>query len=317
MLRQTFDRYSPMVRVENFIVVTNDRYRDLVLEQIPELSEEQVLCEPLARNTAPAIAYAVYRLAKIDSIAQIIVTPADHYVGDAQRLQSAVEESLQFAHQHNKLVTVGVRPTHPETAYGYIQMGSGDRISPVKCFSEKPDIELAQTFLQCGEFLWNTGIFISTAKHFIESFKAYMPELDSLFSSVKQSLATPLEQAAIEAIYSECQATSIEHGVVERADDIYVRVGEFAWSDVGTWESVHQHSNRDQKENTAPQNALLSDTDNSIISIPKGKIAVIRGLSNYVVVDSGDVLLICPRSEESAIKNFADEVRFARDSMRK
>ncbi|MFR9651317.1 MAG: mannose-1-phosphate guanylyltransferase [Rikenellaceae bacterium] len=314
MLRETFNRYSSMVNQENIIVVTNYRYRDLVLEQLPELKGEQVLCEPIGRNTAPAIAYAVYRLAKINENAQIIVTPADHYVGDERSLRSAVEESLIFAEQRNALVTMGVRPTHPETAYGYIQKSNEERISPVKCFSEKPDIDLARTLMQCGEFLWNTGIFIASVKHFKASFGRHLPELDALFSSINGSLATPFEEEAIEAIYSESQAISIENGLIERDEDIYVYAGEFAWSDVGTWESVHLHSNRDESNNTAPQNTLLHNTDNSIISIPKGKIAVIRGLSNYIVVDSDNILLICPRSEEASIKSFADEVRFIRDS---
>ena len=273
-LRHTFERFEKLVPVENFMVVTHQRYKELVMQHLPELSEDQILCEPIGRNTAPC-----------------------------------------FAAEPDALVTVGIKPTRPETGYGYIQVSDSQPISKVKCFTEKPCLELAQTFLQCGEFFWNSGIFIWKVRTIVEAFRRYLPEHHALFRGVMMAIGTEAERNVVEMAYSESRAISIDYGVMEKADNVYVRCGEFGWSDVGTWGSVYQHARKDRYANAAPEEGCyLYDTRNSIVSLPKDKIAVISGLKEYIVVDTEDVLLVCPRAEEQNIRKYIaeyhDEVKF-------
>ena len=311
-IRSTFERFLPLVPAENFLVVTNRNYKELVLEHLPELKENQVLCEPIGRNTAPCIAYAAYSLLKRDPEANMIVTPSDHLVLNEIDFHAIVKESLEFAVENGALMTIGIEPNRPETGYGYIQKSNGDVISRVKCFTEKPNLELAQAFVDCGEFFWNSGIFIWSVKAIVEAFKIHLPEHHALFSSKLDDYGTERETAAIEEVFSECKAISIDYGVMEKAENVYVRCGEFGWSDVGTWGSVYQLSEKDKNENAVVAEACYTySTERTFISLPKGKIAVVNGLSDYIVVDTPDALLICPRSEEQSIKNFIDDVHFA------
>ena len=310
-IRQTYERFAPMVPAENFLVVTNQNYKDLVLQHLPELRPEQVLCEPIGRNTAPCIAYAAYTLLKQDPEAEMIVTPSDHLILDEESFRKIISECLDFAAEHDALMTVGIKPTRPDTGYGYIQVSDDQPVSKVKCFTEKPNLELAQTFLQCGEFFWNSGIFIWKVRTIIEAFGKYLPEHDALFRGVMRALGTEAENNAVNMAFSECRSISIDYGVMEKADNVYVRCGEFGWSDVGTWGSVYQHARKDRYANAAPaEGCYLYDTRSSIISLPEGKVAVISGLKEYIVVDTDDVLMICPRAEEQNIKKFIDEVKF-------
>ncbi len=310
-IRQTYERFSKIVPPENFMVVTNHKYRSLVREHLPELHDEQILCEPVGRNTAPCIAYAAYMLAAKDPEATMIVTPSDHLILNEEDFRSIIGECLGFAEAHDALMTVGIKPTRPETGYGYIQVSDTKPISKVKCFTEKPDLELAQTFLQCGEFFWNSGIFVWKIGSIIEAFARYLPEHHALFSAVQKAAGTDAEQQAVENAFAECRAISIDFGIMEHADNVYVRCGEFGWSDVGTWGSVYQHSRKDRYANAIPsEGCYLYDTRSSIVSLPKNKIAVISGLKEYIVVDTDDVLMICPRSDEQNIKKFIDEVKY-------
>ncbi len=310
-IRATFERFAAIVPAENFLVVTNCSYKDLVLEHIPELGEHQVLCEPIGRNTAPCIAYAAYTLGKIDPDAEMIVTPADHLILNESDFHAVIRESLAFADSHDALMTVGIKPSRPDTGYGYIQKSDGSPISRVKCFTEKPNLELAQTFVECGEFLWNSGIFIWKVSAIIDAFSRYLPEHHALFSSIADDLGTGREAAAIEQVFSECKAISIDYGIMEKAGNVYVRCGDFGWSDVGTWGSVYQLARKDRYANAKSSDGCYTyDTRNSIISLPEGKVAIINGLKDYIVVDTDDVLMICPRSEEQSIKKYIDDVRF-------
>lgn len=311
-IRSTFERFLPLVPAENFLVVTNRNYKELVLEHLPELKENQVLCEPIGRNTAPCIAYAAYSLLKRDPEANMIVTPSDHLVLNESDFHTIIRECLEFSSREGALMTVGIQPSRPETGYGYIQKSNSDIISRVKCFTEKPNLELAQAFVDCGEFFWNSGIFIWSVKAIVEAFEVYLPEHHALFSSKLDDYGTERETAAIEEVFSECKAISIDYGVMEKAENVYVRCGEFGWSDVGTWGSVYQLSEKDKNENAVVAEACYTySTERTFISLPKGKIAVVNGLSDYIVVDTPDALLICPRSEEQSIKNFIDDVHFA------
>lgn len=310
-IRHTYERFAKIVPPENFLVVTNDKYRAQVLEHLPELTPAQVLCEPVGRNTAPCIAYAAYTLMKRNPDAEMIVTPSDHLILNEEDFRAIIAECVEFAARHDALMTVGIKPTRPDTGYGYIQVSNNDPISKVKCFTEKPNLELAEVFIQSGEFFWNSGIFIWKVRSIIEAFEKYLPEHHALFSAVMQARDEATERQAVEQAFAECRAISIDYGIMEKADNVYVRCGEFGWSDVGTWGSVYQLSRKDRYANALPdEGCYVYDTRSSIVSLPKEKIAVISGLKEYIVVDTDDVLLICPRSDEQNIKKFIDEVKF-------
>ena len=310
-IRATFERFLPLVPVENFYVVTNTMYKDLVLEHIPELDPKQVLCEPIRRNTAPCIAYAAYTLQKEHPNANMIVTPSDHLILNEVDFHAIIKEWLEYAENNDALMTVGIRPSRPETGYGYIQKSNNDLISRVKCFTEKPHLERAQTFVECGEFFWNSGIFIWTVENIIKAFEKHLPDHHALFEAAKNDIGTEREQKALEQVFSESKSISVDYGIMEKADNVYVRCGDFGWSDVGTWSSVYQLSRKDRYANTKSHEGCYTyNTRSSIISVPKDKIAVVNGLRDYIVVDTDDVLMICPRSEEHSIKMYIDDVKF-------
>lgn len=311
-IRHTYERFNNIVPKENFIVVTNSRYKELVMEHIPELKEEQILCEPIGRNTAPCIAYAAYTLRNINPDAEMIVTPADHLILNEKEFLSIVNKALDFIADKSALMTIGITPTRPETGYGYIQRTNDSNICKVKCFTEKPNREMAEAFLECGEFLWNSGIFIWKLRDIIQAFERYLPEHNSLFSSAAEKFGTNEEATAITHIFSECRPISIDYGIMEMADNVYVISGDFGWSDVGTWGSVYQNLRKDRYANAYDQQQVyVYNTRNTLISLPKEKVAVVNGLKDYIVVDTEDALLICPMSDEQNIKSYIEEVRFA------
>lgn len=309
-IRQTYLRFSAMIPPENFLVVTNKAYRHLVEEHIPEIKPDQILCEPVGRNTAPSICYAAYYLLKHDPSAQMIVTPTDHYINQTDEFLEAVAECVEFASTSNALLTLGIKPTRPETGYGYIQATDRRHISKVKCFTEKPSLEIAQMFLQHNEFLWNAGVFVWRVQSIVDAIREQLPDYHALFSAVKDHLDTPDEAEYIEQAYNECRPISIDYGVMERADNVYVRCGDFGWSDIGTWGAVYQHSPKDNCHNVSSGDAFTFSSRNCMISLPSDKIAVVSGLDDYIVVDTEDVLMICPRHEEQNIKKFIDEVKY-------
>ena len=310
-IRSTYERFLPLVPKENFLVVTNRAYRDLVLEHIPELDPEQILCEPIGRNTAPAIAYAAHTLRKRSKDARMIVTPSDHLILNEAEFHVAINECLEFVAEHDALMTVGIEPSRPDTGYGYLQKSDSNVISRVKCFTEKPALEIAQAFVDCGEFVWNSGLFVWSIDSIMRAFETYLPEHHALFNSSDDALGTEREAEAIEQVFAECKSISIDYGVMEKADNVYVRCSDFGWSDVGTWGSVYQLSQKDRNENMLSHDGCYAyDTSKSIVSVADGKVAVIKGLNNYIVVDTDDVLLVCPRSDEQSIKKYIDDVRF-------
>lgn len=310
-IRMTFERFSTRIAPENFLVVTNQNYKSLVLEHLPELKPEQILCEPIGRNTAPCICYAANYLNKIAPDSLMVVTPSDHYVADEKGFIDTLDACTEFAEANDVLMTIGINPTRPETGYGYIQRSSAEPLSPVKCFTEKPNLEVAQAFIRSGEFLWNSGIFIWKTSAILSAVERYLPEMHSLFSSISASYGTVGESAAITDVFTRCRAISIDYGVMERADNVYVHSGDFGWSDIGTWGSLYQHSRKDKYANAKPAEGCYTyDTRNTIISLPQNKVAIINGLRDYIVVDTEDVLMICPRSEEQNIKKYIDEVKF-------
>lgn len=314
-IRSTFERFASFVPAENFLVVSNSGYKNLVLEQIPELKPEQVLSEPLGRNTAPCIAYAAFRLKSMNPQATMIVTPSDHLILNEPAFVEVVEEAVGFASSHDALVTIGLQPTRPATGYGYIQVEQPicrDGINKVKTFTEKPNLELAQVFINSGEFFWNSGIFVWKTDVILNAIHELQPETYGMFASIDNFYNTPSEQEYINRIYPECKAISVDYGIMEKADNVYVRCGDFGWSDIGTWGSLYEYSPKDDEGNTNSDEAVLFDTKDCVVRMPEGKLAVIEGLDDYIVVDTDDVLMICPKANEQNIKKFIDTIRFTK-----
>ena len=313
LLQQTFDRFKKIIPTENIIVVTNALYADLVRQQLPELKAEQILLEPARRNTAPCIAWASYHIRAINPNANIVVAPSDHLILKEEEFLTAIEKGLDFVAGDNKLLTLGIKPNRPETGYGYIQIAepAGENFYKVKTFTEKPELELAKVFVESGEFYWNSGLFMWNVNSIIKAGEELLPELAAKLEPGKDIYGTPDEKRFIDENFPACPNVSIDFGIMEKADNVYVRCGEFGWSDVGTWGSLYQHARKDRYANAAPaEGCYLYDTRSSIISLPREKIAVISGLKEYIVVDTDDMLMICPRSEEQNIKKYIDEVKF-------
>ena len=310
-IRMTFERFATRIAPENFLVVTNRNYKSLVLEHLPELKPEQILCEPIGRNTAPCISYAANYLNKFAPNSLMVVTPSDHYVANEEQFIATLDNCTDFAAENDVLMTIGIKPTRPETGYGYIQRSNAEALSPVKCFTEKPNLEVAQAFIRSGEFLWNSGIFIWKTSAILSAVERYLPEMQSLFGSISDKYGTEQMDDAIAEVFTQCRAISIDFGVMEHAENVYVHSGDFGWSDVGTWGSLYQQSRKDKYANAKPaQGCYTYDTRNTIISLPKDKVAIISGLRDYIVVDTEDVLMICPRSEEQNINKYIDDVKF-------
>lgn len=324
-IRSTFERFVPIVPIENFLIVTSDLYRDLVLEHLPELDPSQVLCEPIRRNTAPCIAYASYRIAKQNPDANIIVTPSDHMITNEREFQDIISRGLEFVNGSNNLLTIGIRPSRPETGYGYIQVENNDcetlsngGFCKVKTFTEKPNIELAKVFVSSGEFLWNSGIFIWSLQGIMNAFHKHLPELASHFDEGWDYYGTESEHTFITSLYPNCDNISIDYGIMEKAQQVFVRAGDFGWSDIGTWGSLYMYADKDDNNNAIKCPKILTyNTQNSIISLPDNKTAVIEGLDGYLVVEKNDTLLICRQENEQNIRNYVEDVkyRFGEDNL--
>lgn len=312
-LQQTYERFLPIVPAENILVVTNEQYRALVAEQLPGLAPGQILGEPLGRNTAPCIAYAAFRIRAASPFSAMIVTPADHLITNEEEFARSIGEAVDFACGNDAIMTIGIEPTRPDTGYGYIQVADRrEGISKVKTFTEKPNEELARVFVDSGEFFWNSGIFIWKTSTILAAFEKHLNEMYDIFAAEEGAFGTPLEKETILRIYPECRAVSIDYGVIEKADNVYVRCSSFGWSDVGTWNSLYQNLDKDASGNAAPPEAVLSDDGGLIVRLPDGKLAVIGGLRDYIVVDTDDVLLIWPRDREQEIKQVTTSLRFNR-----
>ena len=307
-IRMTYERFEKLAPAENFLVVTNARYKDLVLEQIPELGPEQVLCEPVGRNTAPCICYAAYGLQKRDPGAKMIVTPADHLILNEEDFRAIIGECLDFIDDRAALMTVGIKPTRPETGYGYIQTASAGEISPVASFREKPDLQTAMSYLAAGNYLWNAGIFVWSTQSILAALERHLPEVYGLFAERAAAFATPDERPAVEEIFSRCPSISIDYGVLERAANVFVRSSDFGWNDVGTWGSLYELSPKDADGNVVPTFSKLYDTTDSLIKTAGKKVVVVDSLHDYIVVDTPDALLICPRSREQHIKQVLEDL---------
>jgi len=280
---------------------------------LPDLPLQNILAEPSRKNTAPCIAYISFKLNKLDPNALLIVAPADHLISDNIAFKKVCLEALSFTQKHNAIITLGIKPTYPNTGYGYIQYEQqpvSDNVFKVKTFTEKPNLELAKTFLASGEFLWNAGIFVWQVKNIITAFEKHLPEVFDLFFSQKDKLNTLEEEEALQQIYPFSASVSIDVGIMEKADNVYVIPSSFGWSDLGTWNSAYENLQKDSHANAvSSHNAMLIDTTNSIVHAKDNKLIVIQGLTDYIVVDTDDVLLICRKDKEQEIKEYVGDVK--------
>lgn len=319
LIQMTYDRFLPICPKENILVVTNERYKDLVLAQLPDLKPEQVLCEPFMRNTAPCVAYSSFWIADREPDANIIVAPSDHLILKEKEFEKIILLSIEQAEQSKNLVTLGIKPTRPDTGYGYIQWADDktakdEKVKKVKTFTEKPDLELAKDFLESGDFYWNSGIFIWSLHAILNAFETYLPEMYRAFGDGAGLYGTADEMAFIERIYPACENISIDYGIMEKAKSVNVVLSDFGWSDLGTWGSLHTHIAHDEHRNgVVGKNVMLYNCADNVINIPNEKLAVLHGLNGYIVVDSGNVLLVCKKEEEQRIKNFVNDIKLKKD----
>lgn len=307
-IQQTYDRFSRIVPQENIIVVTAEKYHDIVCEQLPQLSEENLLLEPYARNTAPCIAYATYKLLQRNPEAHVVVTPSDHAIDNEELFVETILNAFEYVEQNDVLMTLGVVPTRPDTNYGYVQACGGKAAMtssepmPVKTFTEKPDKDMASLFISTGEFFWNAGIFLWKAKTIRSELKRQLPEVDGLFEGWERALGSRIESEFILRAFTDCPNISIDYGVMEKTDRAWIYPVRFGWCDIGTWESLYNHfGDKDNLGNAMKtEKCLIEDTRNVMaLSTDKKKLIAVKGLENYMIVDTEDALIICPKDDKS------------------
>jgi mannose-1-phosphate guanylyltransferase len=313
LIQATFDRFSKFIPVENIYVVTSENYKDIVAKQLPDLVHGNILCEPSRKNTAPCIAYISYKLHELNPNANLICAPADHLISDEEGFKKTCLDALHFTSHIKALLTLGIKPTNPNTGYGYIQyeqFAVSDNVYKVKTFTEKPDRELAKTFVASGDFLWNAGIFVWQVKTIIKAFENLLPEMHDVFDAERAKFNTKKEAAAIERIYPQCVTISIDYGIMEKAENVYVIPSSFGWSDLGTWASAYETLDKDYLENAvAGNNVMVIDATRNMIHADNKKLVVLQGLDDFIVVDTKDVLLICKMDKEQHIKEYVAEIK--------
>lgn len=312
LLQMTVDRFKKILPIENIYVVTNERYAEMTMHEVPELNPEQILLEPLRRNTAPCIAYASYHIKALNPNANIVVAPSDHLILKEDEFAGIIKKALDFVSKNDILLTLGIKPNRPETGYGYIQFdeNNDNGISRVKVFTEKPDHDLAKVFYESGEFLWNSGMFIWNVNTILDAFHQNMSEVTNIFDQGIDLFGTPDEQQFINDNYVFCPNISIDYGIMEKATNACVIAAEFGWSDLGTWGSLHEISEKDKDANAALKcESLFFDSSENIVSLPEGKLAVVQGLNGYIVAESDNILLICKKEDEQRIKQFVADAK--------
>jgi mannose-1-phosphate guanylyltransferase len=312
-LQETIARLEGVCPRENIFVVTNADYLNLVKEQVPFLTEDQILLEPSKRNTAPCVAYATYKIAQKTAKANIVVLPADQVIDELDIFQQTLHTALEYASTHDALITLGIKPTRPDTGYGYIQYDTEDTESEIRKvikFTEKPDLQYAKVFIASGDFVWNAGIFVAGLASMQEAMRTHIPDIAQLFEDAKKDFYTPNEGKAIQKAYSHCKDVSMDKGIMEKAENVYVILSSFGWSDLGTWKSVYDRAKKDvQGNSTISKNILTYDTQNSIIRAPKDKLVVVQGLKDYIVAEHDGVLMICHIDEEQRVREFVADAK--------
>ena len=335
LLQMTIDRFRPIVPVENMFIVTNIAYKHLILEQVPDIKESQILCEPARRNTAPCIAYATAHIRALclrragltaanqdwsreEMKANIVVAASDHLILEEEKFRQAILKAFDFVSENNAICTLGMQPTRPETGYGYIQYlkdrcadgtQTNDGIYPVKTFTEKPNLEMAKVFLESGDFLWNSGIFIWNLQTISEAFRYLLPEVADRFREGELLMGTDKEEDFIEEMFPKCPNISIDYGIMEKADNVYVMPSSFGWSDLGTWGSLYELSEKDENGNVSLHSeAHFHEAKGNIVVLEKGKKAIVQGVEDMIIVEEKGALLVCKKAEEQRIKQFVSEL---------
>ncbi len=313
LIQWTYERFTSFIPAENIYVVTSHEYTGIVKKQLPDLPVDNILGEPSRKNTAPCIAYISFKLQQKDPKACLIVAPADHVILDKKAFNKVCLEALSFVSKHNAFITLGIKPSQPNTGYGYIQFEQqsvSDNVFKVKTFTEKPNLELAKTFLASGDFLWNAGIFVWQVKNILSAFEKYLPEMYEVFVAEKEAFNTKGEKKALEHIYPLCTNISIDFGIMEKADNVYVIPSAFGWSDLGTWNSAYANLEKDYLDNAvAGKNVVVIDATRCMVHAPQDKLVLLQGLDDFIVVDTRDVLLICKRDKEQEIKEYVAEIK--------
>jgi mannose-1-phosphate guanylyltransferase len=310
LLQSTLDRFLPICPVENIYVVTHEEHTALVREQLPQLRPEQILSEPMRKNTTACIAYASYTISQKNQDAIIVVTPSDHLIMKEEEFQEVIRKAADQAKSQDKLMTLGITPTRPETGYGYIQYHTEKSFAKkVKTFTEKPELSLAKKFLESGDFVWNSGIFIWGAQAILKALHQYLPEMAEVFDEIKTKLGTSEEREAILSAYSQCKSVSIDYGVMEKAQNVYVCLGNFTWSDLGSWGSIHEISAKDENNNVVNANAITYDSRNCIVKGSSDKLIIVQGLNGYLVGEFGNVVIVCEKDREDQFRRFVNDVK--------
>ncbi len=314
LIQQTYERFLKIVPKENIFILTNDNYIHLVKKQLENIDDAQIIGEPIMRNTAPCIAYGSHKIRKINPNASIVVAPSDHLIMDNDEFIRCINVALDAASKNSCLITLGIKPSRPDTGYGYIQYNTlkiEENFFKVKTFTEKPSLEIAKTFVQSGDFLWNAGIFVWSAENIIKSFEKYLPEMNDIFLEGTEIYNTDKEKEFIQSAFTQCTNISIDYGIMEKADNVYVLPSEFGWSDLGTWDSVYELSEKDYVGNAVrpAERVIMYDSSNCMVNVPIGKLVVLQGLHDYIVVEDNNTLLICPRDQEQEIKQIVADIK--------
>ncbi len=316
LLQQTYERFHKVCGTENIFVVTNKKYKKLVIDQIPDLSPERLICEPARKNTAPCIAYAAYKIHDLNPRASIVMAPSDHIILKEDVFSDIIRSALDASHKEKRLFTLGITPSRPDTGYGYIQFmedsyfPEDERLKKVKTFTEKPDLELAKSFLESGDFLWNSGIFVWSCEAIIAAFEQYQPEISFVFREALGKYNTPEEQSYMDIAYTACKSISIDYAIMEKADNVYVYISDLGWSDLGTWGSLYDARPKDGRNNAVVgKNTMLYDCNRCIVNVPEDKLVVIQGLDDYIVSEADNALLICKKSQEQQIRKFVNDIK--------
>ncbi len=312
LIQEAFTRYSKLADKENIYVITNERYVSLVAEQLPELAKDQILGEPYGKNTAACVAYAAHKISELSDEGILIVAPSDHLILDETTFINQMHRAQNFAKENDALITLGIKPHRPDTGYGYIQFKEKeikDGVNKVVTFTEKPPLDLAKKFLESGDFLWNSGMFIWSISSIMKALNEHLPEMSLVFAEGKGAYNTSIEAQHVERIYSQINSISIDNGVLEKAENVYVLPSDFGWSDLGTWKSVNEQI--EPKENNSSLNAILHATNakDNLVVTQQEKLVVLKDLDGYFVIDTDDALLICKSDQEQEIKKIASEIK--------
>lgn len=313
LIQSTYQRFQKFIPEKNIYIVTSEEYVEIVKEQLPNLPIENIVAEPSRKNTAPCVAYISYKLRQLNNKGSLICAPADHLILDETAFVKVCLEALAFVTEHRALITLGIQPSHPNTGYGYIQYEQqpvNDNVYKIKTFTEKPNLDLAKTFIESGDFLWNAGIFVWGVSTIVHAFEQHLPEMAELFEAEKDAFNSKKEKKFINKIYPLCTNISIDYGIMEKANNVYIIPASFGWGDLGTWNSGYDNMEKDYLGNAvAGSDVMVIDARDNMIHVPNHKLVLLQGMNDYIIVDTEDVLLICKKEKEQEIKQYVAEVK--------